>query len=182
MKRPIILSLIVLALDQLLKLYFQLNFDGKITMFSENFGFTYTTNPGLWINRDISSISLLIIQIGVILLGIFVFLLLRYYQAYYRKSFLIDLSFAFFVNAAFGNVILDRLFFGYIRDYFINPIAISNLADISSEIALVLLFIELVSYPKARPLLKIGTPKQWYSNVLSFINFVKGNDRDIQAK
>ena len=175
MKRPIFLSLIVLLLDQLLKWYFQLNFNfnGKKLILFDNFGFTYKTNPGIWINKEISNYSMFIIQIFVILLVLLMFLLLRYYQTYYRKSFLIDLSFAFFVTAAIGNVILDRFFFGYIRDYFINPIAISNLADISSEIALFLFIIEFVRYPKARSLLKIGTPKEWHNNVRSFINFVK---------
>jgi len=143
-----------------------------------NFGFTYTTNPGIWINSNISDFSMFFVQVIVILLAIFAYFLLKYYQIFYRKSLLVDLAFAFFITAAIGNVIIDRLIFGYVRDYFINPIATSNLADICPEITLFLVIFELVTYPKARSLLKIGTPESWYVNARAFINFIRGKDRN----
>ena len=93
---------------------------------------------------------MIIIQIFVILCWLLMLKLLTDYHIYYRKSIFIDISFAFFTTAALGNVILDRLFLGYIRDYFITPIAICNLADISFEISLIFFVIELIRYPDAR--------------------------------
>lgn len=118
------------------------------------------------------------VQIFAILLAIFAYFLLKYYHTFYRKSLLVDLAFAFFITATIGNVIVDRLVFGYVRDYFINPIATSNLADIGSEIALILVIIELVKYPKARSLLKFGSPEDWYNIAKIFMNFVKGKERN----
>lgn len=40
------------------------------------------------------------------------------------------------------------------------------------------MIIELVKYPKARSLLKFGSPKDWYTNAKVFMNFVSGKDRN----
>lgn len=172
MKRPLLLSLLILSIDQIIKFYFQINFYGKEWLLLNNWGFTYTVNPGIWINQDISLYSLIILQIIIVILWVFFYYLIKYYHAFYRKSVIIDLSFGFFTTAAFGNLI-DRFLFGYARDYFINPIAISNFADICGEIALIFFFIEIILYPKSRVLLTIGTPKQWYDNSREFIKFVR---------
>ncbi|MGE5496458.1 MAG: signal peptidase II, partial [Syntrophothermus sp.] len=78
-----------------------------------------------------------------------------YYHKNFRKSLMIDLAFGFFTAAIFGNVIVDRLIFGYVRDFFINPIAVSNLADFSGEIALGLVVAEIVSYSRSRSLVRL---------------------------
>jgi hypothetical protein len=49
MKRAINISLIILLMDQLLKWYFQTYFEAKRILLSENFGFTFVTNPGIYI-------------------------------------------------------------------------------------------------------------------------------------
>jgi hypothetical protein len=163
MKRALILSVLSILLDQALKFYFQFNFIDKKILLGKYWGLTYATNPGIWINRNISTTALIPIQITVVVVWIFIILCLSYYHRNYRRSLYVDLSFASFSMAIFGNVIVDRLLLGYVRDYFINPIAIANLADIGVEMALVLMAVEMISFPKAREILRIGSPEEWLS-------------------
>jgi lipoprotein signal peptidase len=160
LKRPIAFGILILSFDQLLKWYFQTNFAGKRLMLLGNWGFTYLTNPGIWLKKDISDSLMLAIQIYALLVWVYVIFMLRYYNINYRRSVYTDLAFGFFTAAIFGNVIVDRLIFGYVRDFFINPIAVSNLADVSGEIALILVVIELLAYTKSRSFIKIRVPKE----------------------
>lgn len=154
MKRPLTLSLLILSLDQLLRYFFQFTFEGRqLLFFGQNWGFTYVVNHGLWINPTISPRFMLILQIVSIVLWAIIVYYLKLYHEKYRQSIYIDLAFAWFTVGIFGNT-LDRIIFGYIRDYFINPIAISNLADLSVIFLLVFLGIELFKFPKSRDLLK----------------------------
>lgn len=174
MKRPLFLGIFLLFMDQVLKWFFQMNFAGKRVLVFENLGFTYMTNPGIWLDNDISTVTLVVMQVIAMAIWIFMFFLLKYYHVFYRKSWLMDLSFGFFSTAIYGNVFLDHLLFGYVRDYFINPIAISNFADISGTMALIMFIVEIAHFPKARSLLKIGTPKELIGNLKTFIEFARG--------
>ena len=100
---------------------------------------------------------------------------MKYYQAYYRKSIYTDISFGLLTTAAFGNL-LDRLLYGFARDFLINPIATSNLADIAGSLMLVFVALEFIIFPKARPLLRIGKPKEWLRNLKAFFGFVRGRN------
>ena len=185
MKQTLSLSAIFLFIDQLLKWYFQNYFVGRTLHIVRGFGLTYITNPGIWVNGNISTEALLFIQVLAILVWIFVLYLMKYYQAYYRKSIYIDISFGLFTTAVFGNF-LDRLLYGFARDFLINPIAISNFADIAGYLALVFFALELIVYPKARALLRIGKPKDLLRNLKVFIDFVRGrnpeNHKSLEVK
>ncbi|MGE5682569.1 MAG: signal peptidase II [Bacillota bacterium] len=159
MKRPFIFGILILSFDQLLKWYFQSHFAGRRLILLSNWGFTYVTNPGIWLNKDISNSSMLIVQIYALSVWIYVLFMLRYYHQNYRKSIYVDLAFGFFTAAIYGNVIVDRLIFGYVRDFFINPIAVSNLADICGEVALVLVVVEFITQSKSRSVVKVRVPK-----------------------
>ena len=175
MKRAISLSAIFLVIDQLVKWYFQNYFVGRSLHIVSGFGFTYTTNPGIWLNNNISTVALLFLQVLAIFFWIFILYLMKYYQAYYRKSIYTDISFGLFTTAVFGNF-LDRLLYGFARDFLINPIAISNFADIAGSLALVFFALEFIVFPKARPLLRIGKPKDLLRNLKVFIDFVRGRN------
>ncbi|MGE5498200.1 MAG: signal peptidase II, partial [Syntrophothermus sp.] len=71
MKRPLILGLFILFTDQILKWYFQTWFDGKRWLISDNWGFTYITNPGIWLKSDISNSTMLIIQIYALIVWVY---------------------------------------------------------------------------------------------------------------
>ena len=144
MKRAVFFSAILLVVDQLLKWYFQSYFVGKTVQLVKGFGLTYTTNPGIWVNKNISTEVLLFVQVVAFFVWILIFYLMKYYQSYYRKSMYIDISFGLFTTAVFGNIYLDRILYGFIRDFLINPIAISNFADIAGSLAFVFFAIELL--------------------------------------
>ena len=176
MKRAVFFSAILLVVDQLLKWYFQSYFVGKTLHLVKGFGLTYTTNPGIWVNKIISTGALLLIQVVAFFVWILIFYLLKYYKAYYRKSIYVDISFGFFTTAVFGNVYLDRILYGFIRDFLINPIAVSNFADIAGSLAFVFFAIELIVYPRARQLIKLGKPQDWLRNIQVFIDFLRGRN------
>ena len=156
MKRALTLSLILISLDQLLKLYFQMNFFDKKLMLLEKLGFTYVTNPGLYVSLNISDLSIFILQIFVIAVWILVMISIKYYQKILGSSILIDLSFAFLTTGLLGNLLIDRMIFGYIRDYLVIPLGVANLADFCGQIALVLLSIQIFRSPDFRNLLLRG--------------------------
>ena len=144
MKRPLLLSLIIISFDQILKWYFQTNFHDKKILLFDDFGFTYVVNPGIYISMNISEISILLLQLFVVSIWIVVFYSLKQFQPILRKrNFLIDLSFAFLTTGLVGNLLLDRIMFGYIRDYLILPMGIANLADFCGLISLFLFSFEL---------------------------------------
>ena len=83
-------------------------------MLLEKLGFTYVTNPGLYVSLNISDLSIFILQIFVIAVWILVMISIKYYQKILGSSILIDLSFAFLTTGLLGNLLIDRMIFGYI--------------------------------------------------------------------
>lgn len=151
MKRPFILALVILIIDQSLKTYFQLT--GEEFVSSMNFGFTYTVNHALWINPKITSNMIILLFTYAFLIWCLVIYLLKIYHKKFRKSLIVDLAFAFYTVGILGNMI-DKIIFGYIRDFILTPIAICNLADMCGFIGLLIFLFEFVFYPKSRKLLK----------------------------
>lgn len=166
MKRALTLSLILILIDQILKWFFQLNFYDKKFMLLDKLGFTYVTNPGLYISLNISDLSIIILQIFVFAVWILLLLSIKYYQKFLGRSLLIDLSFAFLTTGLFGNLFIDRMMFGYIRDYFVIPFGVANLADFCGQIALILLAIQIYRSSEFRNLLLRGveTEKVYIKN------------------
>ncbi|QVK18591.1 signal peptidase II [Mycoplasmatota bacterium] len=151
MKRPLILALILLSIDQCLKTFFQLS--GVEYVSSINFGFTYAVNYALWINPNITSDLIFLLFVYAVIIWCLVISLLKRYQKRYRKSIIVDLAFAFYTVGILGNMI-DKIIFGYIRDFILTPVAICNLADICGFIGLFTFLLEFLFYPKSRELLK----------------------------
>jgi len=151
MKRPFILAFLILILDQGLKIYFQFT---KIEYLSSlNFGFTYQINHALWINPNMKDSLIYITFLFSFTIWCLVIYLISQYHKKLRKSFIVDFAFAFYTVGILGNMI-DKIIFGYIRDFFITPIAICNLADICGFIGIYIFCLEFVFYPKSRILLK----------------------------
>lgn len=149
MKRVYALSAFLLAVDQILKFFFQHFFaNHTIYLFNHEWGFTYVVNAGTWLNPNITKTNLFIVQLVALGIWIVMFRYLKEYYIKYRRSILIDLSFAFFTTGILGNT-LDHLMFGYVRDFFINPIAISNFADICGLAAIIFLVVELLHYARS---------------------------------
>lgn len=65
---------------------------------------------------------------------------------------------------------VDQIAFGYVRDYIINPIAISNLADLLIWGAIILMLLETILFKESRVLLTASLNKE---NIKKLINFVK---------
>lgn len=154
MKRAIMIGSVIVIIDQLLKFYFQFNFEGIKILFNKNWGFTFVTNPGITLDQGITDNTVLFIQIYVMIVLVLLALVLKYYHKNYRKSIFVDLSFALFSAALLGNIIIDRMLFGGIRDYFITPIGVANLADYCGLAAFLLVTLELTLNPKFK-LLKL---------------------------
>jgi lipoprotein signal peptidase len=78
---------------------------------------------------------------------------IKYYYSVLGKSLLIDLSFAFLTTGLLGNLIIDRMMFGYIRDYLILPMGIANIADFCGLISVILFSIEIIISTELRTIL-----------------------------
>ena len=122
-------------------------------MFLDMLGFTYVTNPGLYVSQNISDLTIVILQIFVVSVWILLFYSIKYYQKILGRSILIDLSFAFITTGLLGNLLIDRLLLGYIRDYLVLPFGVANLADFCGQIAILLLSIQIFRSPQFRNLL-----------------------------
>ncbi len=144
MKRALIFSIGLISLDQILKLFFQFNFVNEKFLIAKNWGFTFVTNPGITLNYWISPMQIFAIQI----LQLFALVILYFgFKNIFEKTgnnFRLELAFAFFATALTGNVLLDRVFFGGIRDYFLTPAGVANFADACGFIGLILLSTDLL--------------------------------------
>jgi len=69
-----------------------------------------------------------------------------------------------------GNMFIDQMLLGYVRDYFINPIAVSNLADLLIPLAIILILLEAILFKESRVLLTFSLSKE---NIKKLINFIK---------
>lgn len=124
MKKFIIISLILLALDQLTKYLFT----GKEYLIG-NFGINYVENTGAAFGI-LSGRSIFLIIVGFLVM----FMIFYYYNEIKYKLPLI-LIFA----GTLGNVI-DRLLFGYVRDFIMISIwPIFNVADMCNTIGVLIL-------------------------------------------
>ena len=123
--KHIIILLILILLDQLTKFYFK----GKkffIFNYSENTGTAFSLFPGL---------NTILIVIGLIIL-----ILLIYF--YFKTKNLIQLSLLLIISGTIGNLI-DRIFFGYVRDFIDFKIwPIFNIADSLIVIGVILILLK----------------------------------------
>lgn len=135
--------MILLSIDQILKFYFQFFFFGK-TIQWKSWGFTYKKNYGTWLIPDATRKIIILLVISCIISLFFATYLYKFYTNYVRNGKLIDFIFALFLAGVSSNIFIDQVLFGYIRDYIINPIAISNLADIYLNLMVTLIIIESI--------------------------------------
>lgn len=177
MKRVFGFSFILILVDQILRFYAQYNLAGKI-IGNKMFGFTYKVNYGLWIYPEAPRYLIFILQIILIFVLLLAYFLYQYFCEFIRKSLLIDLAYASFIAALMGNIYIDQILLGYIRDYFINPIAISNLADILIWFAIILMILEALIFKESRIILTASLNKE---NIGKLMKFIKGkiNNRNV---
>lgn len=74
----------------------------------------------------------------------FAIYLYKYYTMNVRTGKLVDAIFSLLLAGISSNIFIDQALLGYIRDYIINPIAISNLSDIYVNLMVVLIVIESI--------------------------------------
>ena len=136
----ILLSIIIVLLDQFIKYLITLNYKGilnkEFTLFSINF----VKNFGAAFNI-FSGNRIFLCSVSIAFSIILIYFILRK-----RKAKLIDLySYSFILGGSLGNGI-DRLLKGYVIDYinlnFIN-FPVFNIADISINIGFLLIFYSL---------------------------------------
>lgn len=160
----------------MLRFYFQLHFSNREVRWG-SWGFTYVINEGLWIKSEVSPGQFVVLQLLALVFLFFVYYAYKYYKVIYKNSIWMDVSFGFCANALLSNVIIDRLLFGYIRDYFINPIAISNLADFSIQIALLLIVVEVAINKNTRDLFKWDSAREDIKRISKLIEFIRDDIR-----
>lgn len=154
LKKSLILSFLLLVFDQLLKGIAQTFLFGKKIIIFYNFGLTYVANSGVWAYPNISHSKKILLSFLSLVVWIIIMNYTNNYFKLYRKSIQIQLAFAFYTTSTFGNII-DIFVFNYIRDYLINPIAISNFADICVWLALICFIYELIVFPESRNIFKL---------------------------
>ncbi|MAG77857.1 signal peptidase II [archaeon] len=124
MKKLIIFSLILVFVDQLSKFFFT---DKKYLI--GNFGINYLENTGAAFGL-FKGMNIVLIVVSVLVL---IFLI------YYYKKIKWKLPFILIFAGTLGNLI-DRLFFGYVRDFVMIWIwPVFNVADVCSTIGVLLL-------------------------------------------
>lgn len=130
-KNRFIISIIILFIDQLIKLIIQNN---NINIINKYISIIYVKNTGAAFSILSGNNILLII------LSIIVFLLIYYISKNYH-DILSDISFGLIYGGLFGNL-LDRIIYGYVRDYIsVISFPIFNIADMSIVIGVILLII-----------------------------------------
>lgn len=159
----------LILFDQILRFYAQCNLEGKI-IGNNTFGLTYKVNRGLWIYPEAPKYFIFILQIILLFILLLIYFLYQYFCKFIRKSLLIDLAYSFFIAAIMGNMFIDQMLLGYVRDYFINPIAVSNLADLLIPLAIILILLEAILFKESRVLLTFSVNKE---NIKKLINFIK---------
>ncbi len=130
-KNRFIISIIILFIDQLIKLIIQNN---NINIINKYISIIYVKNTGAAFSILSGNNILLII------LSIIMFLLIYYISKNYH-DILSDISFGLIYGGLFGNL-LDRIIYGYVRDYIsVISFPIFNIADMSIVIGVILLII-----------------------------------------
>lgn len=135
----LVLSLFIVAIDQIAKFLVRENFDQQSSyeLIPGIIELTFSKNTGIAFSLFNSQPLLLTIIVTVINIA------LIYYVFFHSSEN--NISFGFIIGGALSNLI-DRYIFGYVTD-FINPVfvdfAIFNLADASLNIGAFLLIISL---------------------------------------
>lgn len=153
MKKVFSISVIFIIIDQLFRYYAQYYLSDKV-IGNKHFGLTYRINYGIFIYPNANKYIMLLLAIIFLIILFFSYFAYEYYCTHIRISMLIDIAYASFIASILGNVYIDRILFGYVRDYIITPIAIANIADILIEIAIFLLIIEIIINKELRELLR----------------------------
>ena len=140
-KRIVIISIIVLLLDQITKLVVQMA-NTSVNIISNVLYFTFSKNTGASWSILEGKVTLLIV-ISIVMLVIVYSLMFSYPSNRYN-----DTSFGLLFGGILGNLI-DRIFYGYVRDFidiniFGYHFPIFNIADMSIVIGVILLVIATV--------------------------------------
>ena len=123
MKKYILISILLILLDQATKFYFQ----GKDIVITSFFSFTYLENTGIAFG--------LLKGYNIIWILVYIFALFIVWK-YFREH---KLTWALLSAGIVGNL-TDRLVFGYVRDFIaFNFWPVFNLADSYNSIAVILL-------------------------------------------
>lgn len=123
MKKILILSFILIIIDQVTKFLLQ----EKEYYFTSFFAFKYTENTGIAFSL-FQGWNLLFIIISIIILILVIY--------YFRKY---PIALSFIIAGIVGNLI-DRIFFGFVRDFIsISIWPVFNVADMCNTIGVVLL-------------------------------------------
>jgi lipoprotein signal peptidase len=173
MKRALCLGTSLLVIDQTTKSLAAHFLSDRSLLLAPDWGLVYVVNYGLWVKRSLPSAYIPLLQLLAALLLFIAAGYLLFYQKFYRKSFWSDLAYACLVAGVLGNIFIDRLLFGYVRDFILTPIAIANLADVYSNIVWIAMILEAIAYPPASRLLRVGTPAQWRREVRVFMRFLR---------
>ncbi len=128
--------LFLVLLDQFLKYLMQ-----NIFILYKKFGISFVFNKG-------SSFGIFsnfrYYNSFIIILSIFFLLFLAYYKEEFPSSFLL-----FFISGLVGNLI-DRILYCAVRDIFVTPYFIFNLADFYLSISFIILFIDYYNFKKVK--------------------------------
>lgn len=144
MKRALIFALLLIILDQVLKYSFQFLFADGSSIRIWKTGLTFIMNPGIYLHQNISPILVFLLQTVQVAAVIIVYRLFRMIKERFDSGLLLDISFALLVTGITGNLIIDRMLVGGIRDYLITPYGIANLADICGLAGAVFFIPELI--------------------------------------
>lgn len=137
-KNRFIISIIILFIDQLIKLIIQNN---NINIINKYISIIYVKNTGAAFSILSGNNSLLIV------LSIIMFILIYYLSNNYH-DILSDIDFGLIYGGLFGNL-LDRIIYGYVRDYIsILSFPIFNIADMGIVIGITLLIIHEIKEEK----------------------------------
>ena len=143
MKRVVEITTILISIDKILKSYFQFFFpNNKIEW--NGWGVTYKKNYGTWLIPNATRGNIILLIIGCVVILFFAIYLYKYYTMNVRTGKLVDAIFSLLLAGISSNIFIDQALLGYIRDYIINPIAISNLSDIYVNLMVVLIVIESI--------------------------------------
>lgn len=143
-KKILIITIIVFILDQLSKgiISVYLNLNQSINILGDFFSLTYVNNTGAaW--SIFSKHTYMITLIGMAS----VLLIIKYMNSF-KKNNRNELAFGLLLGGIAGNL-LDRLFFGYVRDFFDFKIfsynyPIFNISDIAIVIGVMLLIVAIL--------------------------------------
>lgn len=145
----IFVLLLLVAVDQLTKLYFRNNFqDGSVVTIIENFFiFKFAKNTGaawsLFADKDWSQLFFKILTIVSLVLFVLLFIF-----AYIKNHRFLQFSIAVVIAGTLGNF-LDRIIFGYVTDFISFQFGsyyfpIFNVADICLTIGVIMVFVHFV--------------------------------------